>query len=260
MLELNLEKPLVARIRVDGIVRHIEYENLPIICYDCGRVGHRKENCPFNPHVMENSGDTQSVRHPIIVPAADKGFGVLMQVTRRRRPGPKQPASGGDKARSPDLGQQNQTQKAFQKDKGANVSSPRAPNEYATSSGQNKKDLPGPPVKKATQSGVLQIQKNHGQAYRQTQKGADPSASSNSFSILNTVSEDGSTALQKKTGQDRARQGTTTVGKGKNVVIDHSEGSTSSRSHSQVARTKTDNNKRKDTDVTVNREDDPSMI
>lgn len=35
-VEVNLEKPLVSQLLVDGRKLRIEYENLPQICFQCG--------------------------------------------------------------------------------------------------------------------------------------------------------------------------------------------------------------------------------
>lgn len=42
---LNLNKPLVSRIEVDGRVQRVEYEALPNVCFACGHYGYMKESC-----------------------------------------------------------------------------------------------------------------------------------------------------------------------------------------------------------------------
>lgn len=44
---LDLTKPLVSKIKLDGSIQHVEYEGLPTICYCCGRYGHMEEACSF---------------------------------------------------------------------------------------------------------------------------------------------------------------------------------------------------------------------
>ncbi|KAI9079912.1 hypothetical protein K1719_038158 [Acacia pycnantha] len=39
------EKPLVPWIKVDGRTYGVEYEGLPLICYECGNYGHVKQSC-----------------------------------------------------------------------------------------------------------------------------------------------------------------------------------------------------------------------
>ncbi|KAH1115167.1 hypothetical protein J1N35_008545 [Gossypium stocksii] len=43
---LNLEKPLVSKVLVDGAVQRVEYKALPTVCFECGKYGHVKDFCP----------------------------------------------------------------------------------------------------------------------------------------------------------------------------------------------------------------------
>ncbi|KAH1089757.1 hypothetical protein J1N35_017014 [Gossypium stocksii] len=64
---INLDKPLVSQVLVDGAVQRVEYEALSTICFCCGKYGHVKELCPsvvVNPALgismaaaMESPGD-----------------------------------------------------------------------------------------------------------------------------------------------------------------------------------------------------------
>ncbi|KAL4324061.1 hypothetical protein GQ457_11G028370 [Hibiscus cannabinus] len=42
---VDLHKPLVSGIIIDGMRQDIEYEGLPTICFTCGKYGHSKEEC-----------------------------------------------------------------------------------------------------------------------------------------------------------------------------------------------------------------------
>lgn len=44
-VELELLKPLQSIVDIEGKLYNIEYENFSTICYMCGKVGHRKEEC-----------------------------------------------------------------------------------------------------------------------------------------------------------------------------------------------------------------------
>ncbi|MBA0736956.1 hypothetical protein Gogos_010442 [Gossypium gossypioides] len=44
---VNLEKPLVSKILINGHSQRVEYEYLPTICFHCGKYGHVKDNCSF---------------------------------------------------------------------------------------------------------------------------------------------------------------------------------------------------------------------
>ncbi|GAY68969.1 hypothetical protein CUMW_268340 [Citrus unshiu] len=45
-VEVSLSKPLVSQFLLDGKVQKVEYENLPFICFSCGKYGHYYEACP----------------------------------------------------------------------------------------------------------------------------------------------------------------------------------------------------------------------
>ncbi|PPS16248.1 hypothetical protein GOBAR_AA04332 [Gossypium barbadense] len=42
---INLEKPLISQVIVDGAIQRVEYEALPTVCFACGKYGHVKEMC-----------------------------------------------------------------------------------------------------------------------------------------------------------------------------------------------------------------------
>ncbi|CAI0460517.1 unnamed protein product [Linum tenue] len=44
-VELDMTKPLATRIRLDGAWQQVTYENLPQICFECGRIGHNEDRC-----------------------------------------------------------------------------------------------------------------------------------------------------------------------------------------------------------------------
>ncbi|CAL1408029.1 unnamed protein product [Linum trigynum] len=89
-VELDMTKPLATRIRLDGQWQPVVYENLPHICYDCGRIGHTEEACPKKSTAMVpvSTGETQA--HMIIPPAVPTpethaGYGPWMQVVKKNR-------------------------------------------------------------------------------------------------------------------------------------------------------------------------------
>ncbi|KAL6289824.1 hypothetical protein ACE6H2_007334 [Prunus campanulata] len=57
-VEIDLNKPLIPYLVVEGRPVRVEYKNLPVICFNCCRVGHNKEYCPFaNPVHKDNETD-----------------------------------------------------------------------------------------------------------------------------------------------------------------------------------------------------------
>lgn len=44
-VKLDLTKPLVSMIKLDGLTQLVEYEGLPTICYSCGWYGHLEDAC-----------------------------------------------------------------------------------------------------------------------------------------------------------------------------------------------------------------------
>lgn len=42
---VNLDKPLISQVFINGRIQRIEYEFLPTVCFQCGRYGHVKEGC-----------------------------------------------------------------------------------------------------------------------------------------------------------------------------------------------------------------------
>ncbi|KAI9086075.1 hypothetical protein K1719_032152 [Acacia pycnantha] len=46
-VEIDLQKPLLPSYMIFGEERHIVFEGLHQICFNCGRYGHRKDKCPL---------------------------------------------------------------------------------------------------------------------------------------------------------------------------------------------------------------------
>ncbi|CAI0381043.1 unnamed protein product [Linum tenue] len=45
-VEVDLSKDLVPRIWLDDAWQKVEYENLPVVCFDCEKIGHTATSCP----------------------------------------------------------------------------------------------------------------------------------------------------------------------------------------------------------------------
>ncbi|KAL4323226.1 hypothetical protein GQ457_11G022260 [Hibiscus cannabinus] len=76
---VNLDRPLILRIVIDGSFQAIDYEGLTVICFGCAKYSHSKEVC----------GQTEVVTVPPAPghksePPVDGRFGPWMQVTNRK--------------------------------------------------------------------------------------------------------------------------------------------------------------------------------
>ncbi|CAI0433984.1 unnamed protein product [Linum tenue] len=83
-VEIDLTRPLVTQIRLDGKWKYIEYENLSMVCFECGKVGHTTTSYPS---LLPTSVAGAMVSSPEFCSPATleekMGFGPWMQVTRR---------------------------------------------------------------------------------------------------------------------------------------------------------------------------------
>ncbi|CAI0386046.1 unnamed protein product [Linum tenue] len=89
-VEVDLSRPLVPRIRLDGKWQPVEYENVPVVCFECGRIGHAQASCP-SLHSTAPATNLPDAGGELIV--GDKGdslepnggFGPWMIVSRNSR-------------------------------------------------------------------------------------------------------------------------------------------------------------------------------
>ncbi|KAL7253811.1 hypothetical protein ACSBR1_008201 [Camellia fascicularis] len=51
-VEMDLRKPLISHLTIGRYHYVVEYEHLNLLCFACGRVGHRKEKCPDFPMIQ----------------------------------------------------------------------------------------------------------------------------------------------------------------------------------------------------------------
>ncbi|XP_021866733.1 uncharacterized protein [Spinacia oleracea] len=58
-IEVDLDKPLITRVWVGGEWQIITYENLDTLCFECGRIGHVKQNCLNKKHLDQSSPYTK---------------------------------------------------------------------------------------------------------------------------------------------------------------------------------------------------------
>ncbi|CAI0429653.1 unnamed protein product [Linum tenue] len=95
-VEVDLTKHLVPRIWLDDEWQTVEYENLPEVCFKCGKIGHDRSLCPENQPgptlaLPTGGGSLPNLAiSPELTPAAspadsNPGFGPWMLVTRKNR-------------------------------------------------------------------------------------------------------------------------------------------------------------------------------
>ncbi|KAH1045761.1 hypothetical protein J1N35_036545 [Gossypium stocksii] len=76
---LNLDRPLISQLLVDGLVQRVEYEALPLVCFACGKYGHTKEMCNQtlsnqNPEGLANKVDNSLVESMAVVDTTPTGY------------------------------------------------------------------------------------------------------------------------------------------------------------------------------------------
>jgi hypothetical protein len=66
-VQVNLDDPLIQAMRLDNFYQSVIYESLYLLCFSCGRLGHRKGNCPYS--IKE---PTQAFVEEVVVLEVDK--------------------------------------------------------------------------------------------------------------------------------------------------------------------------------------------
>ncbi|KAK5825673.1 hypothetical protein PVK06_020531 [Gossypium arboreum] len=86
---INLEKPLISQVLINGNLQLIEYKSLSIVFFSCGRYGHSKDGCP---HIQATGNKSEEYTLTIGNPQPDADlttrsddFGPWMLVERRFR-------------------------------------------------------------------------------------------------------------------------------------------------------------------------------
>ena len=45
-VQVNIEQPLINTVKIGKMTQLVQYEGINMLCFECGRLGHRKEYCP----------------------------------------------------------------------------------------------------------------------------------------------------------------------------------------------------------------------
>ncbi|CAI0404925.1 unnamed protein product [Linum tenue] len=90
-VEVDLSKHLVPRIWLDDAWQKVEYENLPTVCFECGKIGHTSASCPslrtavtVLPATQPPSGEPLASPTDVLS-EPNSGFGPWMVVSRKSR-------------------------------------------------------------------------------------------------------------------------------------------------------------------------------
>lgn len=81
-MEIDLSKPLIPFLLILGCKKKVEYEGLHLICFECGKYGHRLDDCPQIVHAPSSQSGTlatlQTVGEGHTDKAEDQPFGPWM--------------------------------------------------------------------------------------------------------------------------------------------------------------------------------------
>jgi len=70
--EVDLSKPLLSKFRLHGKVWRIQYEGLKLICFKCGKLGHREDNYPRATNGDDIGHDAIRASYPTEIMPKDK--------------------------------------------------------------------------------------------------------------------------------------------------------------------------------------------
>ena len=93
-VQVNFDKPLIRKLYLGKIEQFVRYEGINALCFLCGRLGHKKEACPY--HIREPTKDmgTEQSQEPVSkgdatsvdkgVENKNEGYGDWMVVSRHK--------------------------------------------------------------------------------------------------------------------------------------------------------------------------------
>lgn len=75
-IDLDLIKALSSSVSLDKVCLRVEYEGLELICFLCGKFGHRKDSCPM---ITTAVSDTDKVPSSPTHLTSDMPYGTPLQ-------------------------------------------------------------------------------------------------------------------------------------------------------------------------------------
>ncbi|CAI0428866.1 unnamed protein product [Linum tenue] len=99
-VEVDISKPLVPRIWLDDDWQPVEYENLPFVCFECGKIGHAFTVCSLLrpasvPELVESAGGEKQDLAPEGTSETNAGFGPWMLVSHKGRSNQRETSNKG---------------------------------------------------------------------------------------------------------------------------------------------------------------------
>ncbi|CAN0921042.1 hypothetical protein LINGRAHAP2_LOCUS32396 [Linum grandiflorum] len=90
-VEVNLKEAVATGVFIDDVWQDVEYENLPTLCFACGRIGHQIAECPSkisessSPSPSDQGAPTAINRHPVPAAAGESQpeYGSWLTVQRK---------------------------------------------------------------------------------------------------------------------------------------------------------------------------------
>jgi hypothetical protein len=83
-IQVDIDKPLTRTVRVGKTRLAVIYEGVSLLCFHCGKIGHRREWCPLHTPV-ETEIPVTNEQSKMEEEDKQKGFGPWMVVSRRKR-------------------------------------------------------------------------------------------------------------------------------------------------------------------------------
>lgn len=87
-VQVNFANPLIKIIKIGGVKQPVQYEGINLLCFSCGRVGHKMESCHYTVKATEKVGEDgiNSADTPVVdrFSPSEETFGPWVLVTRKK--------------------------------------------------------------------------------------------------------------------------------------------------------------------------------